>query len=409
MVAPLSPDQARLAAIREALPATGAGIYLNTAAAGPLPADAVRVMADLAAAELTLGRGHAHDPLETIERIGEARASLAAVLAADLDSVALVRGAAHGTTLAITAAAPRPGEAVIVVRGEGEAADDRAVAAMEAAGATVTSIRSRAEDGPDVLVGAVRQACEGTTARLTAVLLPLVTTWTGDRLPVAEIASAAHAAGGRVIADGGMAVGAIPVDPGSLGVDAIAFAAERWLLGPADLGGLWCGPAMLDRIRTLEPLAFADGLLRFGGEGPAWVHEATAIARPAVAGLARSAGWLAMQVGLPWAWERTAGLVGRAAAALAAISGVTILTPQGRPAAIVTFRIDGWSAREAVDELGARVFAIAGPCPALEAVRISLGCWTTEDELDRFVAGVALLAAHTPATIPPRRSLSVLP
>jgi selenocysteine lyase/cysteine desulfurase len=44
----------------------------------------------------------------------------------------------------------------------------------------------------------------------------------------------------------------------------------------------------------------------------------------------------------------------------------------------------------------------------VDALRISVGFWATQDELDRFVDGVRLLAAHTPETIPPRRTLTIL-
>jgi selenocysteine lyase/cysteine desulfurase len=74
----------------------------------------------------------------------------------------------------------------------------------------------------------------------------------------------------------------------------------------------------------------------------------------------------------------------------------------------VSFRIAGWPAQAALDELAARTFAIARTLPMLDALRISVGFWTTEDELDRFIAGVRLLASHTPETIPPRRTLLIL-
>jgi hypothetical protein len=46
--------------------------------------------------------------------------------------------------------------------------------------------------------------------------------------------------------------------------------------------------------------------------------------------------------------------------------------------------------------------------PLVNALRISVGFWTTEDELDRFLDGVRLLAAHTPETLPPRRTLTIV-
>jgi selenocysteine lyase/cysteine desulfurase len=128
-----------------------------------------------------------------------------------------------------------------------------------------------------------------------------------------------------------------------------------------------------------------------------------------VVGFGRSAGWLAMQVGLPWTWERGAVLAATIAARLSAIPGVTVLTPSDRMATIVTFTIAGWTPGAALEELGARIFAIAAPVPHLDAIRISPGAWTAEDELERFAEGVTLLADHTPENLPPRRSLAVLP
>ena len=83
---------------------------------------------------------------------------------------------------------------------------------------------------------------------------------------------------------------------------------------------------------------------------------------------------------------------------LAASPGVEVLTPRDAMATLVTFRIAGWAAQAALDELGARVFAVARTIPLLDAVRISVGCFNSEDELERFADAVELLAAHTPDT-----------
>jgi selenocysteine lyase/cysteine desulfurase len=77
-------------------------------------------------------------------------------------------------------------------------------------------------------------------------------------------------------------------------------------------------------------------------------------------------------------------------------------------ATLVTFRIAGWPAGAALDELGARVFAIARTIESLDALRISVGFFTSEDEIERLAGAVELLAAHTPETLPPRRLLAML-
>jgi selenocysteine lyase/cysteine desulfurase len=403
VVAPLSPDEARLAAIREALPAVNAGIYLNTVAAGPLPAEAARAMADEAAREATLGRAHPADVEETLERVAEARAAIAAILATDYERVALTRGAGHGIELACAAIPWRPGDrCVFVSRSDGTG--PWPVHLLAGLGVEVIELRARSE--PDALLDAVQAAMRGGT---TLVGLPHVDESDGSVLPVGRVSELAHAAGASVVLDASASIGSMKLDLEALDADAIAFPAERWLLGPVGLGGLWCGPRSIERIARLAPDGFA---LPVRGPSPAAPTAAAPDVfppwhRPSLVGFARSCGLLAMQIGLPWAWERGQALAERAAAALRSIDGVQVLTPVDM-ATIVSFQVRGWPAEAALEELGARVFAIASIVEALDAVRISLGAWNGEGEIDRFVEAVGLLAAHTADTIPPRRTLQVL-
>jgi L-cysteine/cystine lyase len=129
---------------------------------------------------------------------------------------------------------------------------------------------------------------------------------------------------------------------------------------------------------------------------------------PAIVGFARSLGWLTMHVGLPWCHDRGPALARATAGRLAAVRGIELITPRDRMATIVAFRIAGWSAQQALDELGARCFAIAEALPELDALRLSVGWFTSAAALERFVATVESLAAHTPATMPARRRLEVV-
>ncbi len=115
-----------------------------------------------------------------------------------------------------------------------------------------------------------------------------------------------------------------------------------------------------------------------------------------------------MYVGLPWMHERAARLTRRAWDRLAAIDGVDLLTPELHLATLVSFRVRGWAAQAVMDELGARIFAIVRVVPQVDAVRLSVGWFTSEEEIDRVVDMVALLAAHTPETVPARRTLTLL-
>jgi selenocysteine lyase/cysteine desulfurase len=55
-----------------------------------------------------------------------------------------------------------------------------------------------------------------------------------------------------------------------------------------------------------------------------------------------------------------------------------------------------------------RIFAIARTVPDLDAIRISVGFFTTVEEIERVATTVELLAAHTPATLPQRPRLAIL-
>src|SRR5215218_86740 len=92
VVSPFMPDEEKLTAVREGLPATAAGIYLNTGTAGPIPRETAAAMAQLAQWELTTGRAHPAFHAEAVDRMDEARAAIAAVIHGDLDAIALTHG-----------------------------------------------------------------------------------------------------------------------------------------------------------------------------------------------------------------------------------------------------------------------------------------------------------------------------
>jgi L-cysteine/cystine lyase len=229
---------------------------------------------------------------------------------------------------------------------------------------------------------------------------------------VTELAALARAAGAITIVDGAQAAGAIPMTLDDLGVDAYAVPAQKWLLGPEGMGALWLRREVAASLASpVGGFTSFDALDLAGNAVPrpdARRFEATTFHRPSVVGMARSCGWLTMYVGLHWALERAAALAAFAADRLAAIPGVTLLTPRGRMATIVTFRVAGWPSATVVEELGARVFAIVRDIPGLDGVRLSVGFWNTEDELERLARTVELLAAHTPGTVPARRGLAIL-
>jgi selenocysteine lyase/cysteine desulfurase len=367
------PDPEKLAAVREALPAVGAGIYLDTATAGPIPAEAAAAMAEIAGWELRTGRAVRDRRADVEGRLDEARATVAAALTVDLEAVTLAQGIEDALARAIRAIDWRAGDRLAWLADPGIAALPNLVP---------PGVESAACADADALAAAI----DLPRTRLAAV--PLIAAGSGRRLPVASLAASARAAGSRLLIDASLAAGAVPLDLTDTAPDVVVSRADAWLLGPQGLSVVVAAAGVRDRVHEPAPETF---------------HL------PSVVGFGRACGWLSMYVGLSWAVARTEALTSRAIADLAAIDGVRVHTPAPAVArgAVVAFSIDGWPAERALDELGARIFLIASEAVDLDAVRIGPGCWNTDAEIDRLVEAVRLLAAHTPDSLPPRR-LSIL-
>ncbi len=106
-------DRGRLADLRAALPATRAGIYLNTGTAGPLPVETAAAMAAIQERELTLGRATLDAYEELLARMDEARGVVAAILGTDVDLVAITHSTTEGVNLALGTIDWRPGDRAV--------------------------------------------------------------------------------------------------------------------------------------------------------------------------------------------------------------------------------------------------------------------------------------------------------
>lgn len=409
MVTPFLPDDEKIPAIREALPATSAGIYLNTGTAGPLPRETARAMAEAEGWELSTGRADANFYQDSLQRRAEARAAIAAVIGTDAAHVALTHAATDGMNIAAWAVDWKAGDRVVTTN-------------LEHAGGMGPLWAVRERFGVELVIADIGLGVDGaaTLAALDRAIVPgtrLVSvshvTWaTGAVLPIGEIVELAHSRGALVAVDGAQAVGAIPVEVEHLGVDFYALPGQKWLLGPEGMGAVYCADSVLDGPRVSFAGYWSFESIDLAGHGKLWPDarrfEGAILHGPSVLGLARSAAWLSMFVGLPWIHERTALLAGATAEMLAEIPGVEVLTPRASMAGLVTFRLSGWKSSAALRELAQRTLCIARTIPPLDAVRISVGFFNTGSELRRFRDGVALVAGHTPETIPHRARIEIL-
>ncbi len=343
--------------------------------------------------------------------MAEARGALAAVLGTDIDRVALTHSTTEGIGLAVGTHRLASGRS----RADHEPGASRAAAASWRPRGTGTGSRCaspRSATAVTMTERSPRSSASSSAGRVRLVALSHVLWTTGAVLPVAEIVRRAHAHGAAVVLDGAQAGGAIPVHVDDLGAEFYAVPGQKWLLGPAGTGAL---VVRRDVAAAAVPLArgdFSSATPDGVGGDDLWPDarrfEVAGYHGPSLVGLARSAGWLAMYVGLPWAHARAGRLAHAAAIRLQGTPGVRLVTPPERMATLVTFRLPGWPAERVAEELARRVFASVRAIPVLDAVRLSVGFFTTEEELGRVMDLVAEIARHTPATLPTRPAIEFL-
>ncbi len=408
---PRPSDAERLAVLRAGLPATRAGIYLNTGTAGPLPAEAAAAMAEIADRELAVGRATRESFEELLARLDEARAVVAAVLGTGMDLVALTHSTTEGINLALGTIDWRAGDRAVTTSLEHPGVTGPLALLRDRLGVEV--VEAEIGDGGDdaLTMAALEDAAVG--GRTRAIVASHVAWSTGALLPAAAIASAgAEARGGRHPRWRPVGGG----DPAGDRRDRrrLLRGQRPEMAARAGGDGRARGRSVDRRVRAAAGgrlLRRLDATTRSGRDAlwpDARRFETAGLHKPSIVGLARSAGWLSMFVGLPWAHERAARLAGIAADRLAATPGVTLVTPRARMATLVSFRVAGWTADEVAEALGRRVHAIVRSIPGLDAVRLCVAFFTTDDELRRVLDAVEELAAHTPATLPARPAIEFL-
>lgn len=409
MLPPTPTEQERVAALRAVLPATGAGIYLNSGTSGPLPAETAEAMRQMAEYELSVGRGHTDAYHEFLLRMEEARATVAALLTADPDDIGLTHGTTDGMNIGLHGMEWSAGDKAVTTRLEHPGGIGPLIVLRERRGIDIDFLDIGSGGDHDRILAAFDAAID---ERTRAVVVSHVLWATGAVMPVRAIADLAHARGALVVVDGAQSAGAIPIDLSATGADVYAISGQKWLLGPEGTGAVAVPARVRERILPTNAGGLTFERIDPAGDAGFWPsarrYEGTGFQRPSVVGLARSIGWLSMFVGLPWIYERSARLAAGMHDRLSAIEGVEVLTPREHMATLVSFRIAGWTPDEASAELGARVFAVTRTLPIVNAIRISVGFFNSEEELERFAVAVELLAAHTPETIPARRTLAIL-
>jgi selenocysteine lyase/cysteine desulfurase len=188
-----------------------------------------------------------------VERNEAFRASVAALLHADADDVAVTTSVSQGVSALVSALA-LDGERNRIVISEYEFPTVGQIAhAQELRGAEVVHVRPD-DDGA---ISAERFA-EAIDERTALVCCTTLSYRSGHRHDVASIAEAAHAKGALVLADSYQACGAVELDVRTLGADVVTGGTVKYLLGTAGLGFMWVRPDVWGSLLPTQTGWFAD-------------------------------------------------------------------------------------------------------------------------------------------------------
>jgi selenocysteine lyase/cysteine desulfurase len=188
-----------------------------------------------------------------VERNEAFRSSIAGLLHARADDVAVTTSVSQGVS-ALVSALPLDGERNRIVISEYEFPTVGQIAhAQELRGAEVVHVTPD-EDGS---IGAERFG-EAIDERTALVCCTTLSYRSGHRHDVPAIAEAAHAAGALVLADSYQACGAVELDVRSLGADAVTGGTVKYLLGTAGLGFMWVRPEVHESLVPTQTGWFAD-------------------------------------------------------------------------------------------------------------------------------------------------------
>lgn len=382
---------AKLARLREQIPAVETTGYLNAGTNGPVPLVAIEALREAADREYRIGRIVPGVYEGNFKRNRAVAATAAGIFGADPDEIALSHSTTEGISTALMGMRWHPGEEVVTTTLEHPGLINPLALLAHRFGVVARYADIGNGDG-DVLAALERHV----TRRTRAIAISHVQWSTGAVMPLAEIAAFARAHGLLTIVDGAQSAGQIPIDLHALGVDAYAMAGQKWLCGPEATGFLYVRRA---RFADIQPTYIRYATFDTSGyllpkEGAAR-YEIGEFFGPAIDAQHAALRWLRDEVGLEWAYHRTADLGQRCRAGVAAIPGVEVLTPTDRMAGLVNFRVPGLRPQEIAACLFERGLTIryvdVRPCPV--TARVANAWWNTEDEIDRLVAEVAAVVA----------------
>lgn len=320
----------------------------------------------------------------------QVRAALAETLGVPPNEIALVRNATEALNTVLLGLPLRAGDEVVCSAHDYYAMLDALEQRRDRDGIVLRMVRPPlpASSGDEV-AQLYEQAIVG---RTKLVLVTNPSNLTGQMVPVARIADAAHRVGARLLVDGAQSLGLSSGSVRDLEADFYGASAHKWLGTPVGLGVLWMRPEHASTVWPIVPSApGTTGMERFEwiGTAPEYVNPAAlhALAVQSMLGTERKAARL-RHLWHHWR-DRIAASFPSARFSVTDDAGFlslcTVALPGLDHAAL---------ARRLREDHGILVQHMAEitRAPEVDAIRITPNVFTTPSELDRFVDALLTIA-----------------
>lgn len=384
--------------IRADTPVVSRLAYLHNAGAALMPLTVVAAMKQHIDLESEIG-GYAAADRES-DRLDAVYGSVARLLNASPDEIALMENATVAWQMAFYALPFRSGDRILTAEAEYAANYVAFLQVARRTGAVIDIVPSDATGELDI--EALERMID---ERVKLIAVTWVPTNGGLVNPAAAIGRIAHAHGIPYLLDACQAVGQMQVDVEAIGCDMLSATGRKFLRGPRGTGFLYVRRLLLQRLEppmidhfaapwvSRDHYQLRDDARRF----ETWENNYAARL-----GLGTAVDY-ALAIGLGAIEQRCRLLADRLRNGLGAISGITIRDLGRAPGAIVSFTMQGWEADAIVrsaaaagitigasDPSSTRIDAEARALPPL--VRASPHYYNTEAEIDRLIAHLAGLA-----------------
>lgn len=224
---------------RALFPDLGFGVYLGHAAISPLSIVGRRMVESCLADVARSGVGSF--PIWDAQR-DRLRSSLAELIGAEAEQVALTAGTTRGVTdIALSLALSR-GDEIVTYHGEFPANVTPWLLTAQGSGARVRFLSRPDLSSSDPSARILEETAGALRAGARTVAVSAVQFQTGFFMPLRELGQLCRSHGARLFVDAIQALGVTSLDVDELGIDALVGGAHKWLLGLEGAGLLYVRP-----------------------------------------------------------------------------------------------------------------------------------------------------------------------